>query len=36
MTAEQVKQMEGIQPEVKEILVDVLTRLETLETPTTP
>lgn len=31
MTAEQVRQMEGIQPEVKEILIDLIKRVETLE-----
>jgi hypothetical protein len=31
MTAEQVNQMNGIQPEVKEILIDLIKRIETLE-----
>lgn len=31
MTAEQVKQMVGIQPEVKEIIIDLIKRVEALE-----
>lgn len=31
MTAEQVEQMVGIQPEVKEIIIDLIKRVETLE-----
>lgn len=31
MTKDQIKQMEGLQPEVKEILINLVERVETLE-----